>query len=52
METEQHVAEETVIEEIKGEIKKFLESNENENTASENLWDTAKGNIHSYEFLH
>jgi DNA-directed RNA polymerase specialized sigma subunit len=24
------------------EIKKFLESNENENTAYQNLWDTAK----------
>jgi hypothetical protein len=24
------------------EIKKFLESNENENTTSQNLWDTVK----------
>jgi hypothetical protein len=24
------------------EIKKFLESNENENTSYQNLWDTAK----------
>jgi hypothetical protein len=31
-----------IIEEIRGEIKKFLESNENENTAYQKLWDTAK----------
>ena len=30
-----------VIEEIKREIKKFLETNDNENT-TENLWDEAK----------
>ena len=28
--------------EIKEEIKKFLETNENELTATQNLWDTAK----------
>ena len=31
-----------VIEEIKREIKKFLETNDNENTTTQNLWDGAK----------
>ena len=31
-----------VTEEIKREIKKFLETNDNENTATQNLWDEAK----------
>ena len=30
-----------ITEEIKREIKKFLETNDNENT-TQNLWDTAK----------
>ena len=29
-------------EEIKREIKKFLETNDNENTTTQNRWDTAK----------
>ena len=29
-------------EEIKREIKTFLETNDNENTTTQNLWDTAK----------
>jgi hypothetical protein len=31
-----------IIEEIREEIKKFMESNENENTTYKNLWNTAK----------
>ena len=31
-----------ITEEIKKEIKKYLETNDNENTTTENLWDAAK----------
>ena len=31
-----------VTEEIKREIKKFLETNKNENTTTQNLWDATK----------
>ena len=31
-----------ITEEIKEEIKKYTETNENENTITENLWDAAK----------
>ena len=31
-----------ITEEIKGEIKKYLETNENENMRTQNLWNTAK----------
>jgi hypothetical protein len=31
-----------VIKEIREEIKKFLEFNENENTAYQNIWDTER----------
>ena len=34
-----------VIEEIKREIKKFLETNGNENTTTQNLWDAAKADL-------
>ena len=33
---------EEITEEIKGEIKKYLETNDNENTTTQNLWDAAK----------
>ena len=31
--------------EVKEEIKKFMEANENDNTTTQNLWDTAKAVI-------
>ena len=31
-----------ITEEIKGEIKKYLETNDNGNTMTQNLWDAAK----------
>ena len=31
-----------ITEEIKEEIKKYLETNDNENTMTQNLWDAAK----------
>ena len=31
-----------ITEEIKGEIKKYLETNDNENMTTQNLWDAAK----------
>ena len=31
-----------ITEQIKGEIKKYLETNDNENTMTQNLWDAAK----------
>ena len=34
-----------VTEEIKREIKKFLETNDNENTTTQNLWDAAKASL-------
>ena len=34
-----------VTEEIKKEFKKFLETNDNENTTTQNLWDAAKATL-------
>ena len=34
-----------VTEEIKEEIKKYLETNDNENTMTQNLWDAAKADL-------
>ena len=34
-----------VTEEFKREIKKFLETNDNENTTTQNLWDAAKATL-------
>ena len=44
METKQHVIKKNqwINEEIEKEIKKYLETNYNENTAIQNLWDAIK----------
>ena len=43
MEIKQHVLnKQQVTEEIKREIKKILETNDNENRTTQNLWDVAK----------
>ena len=42
MEIKQHIYKQQVTEEIKKEIKKFLETNDNENMTTQNLWDSAK----------
>jgi hypothetical protein len=39
-----------VIEEIREEIKKLLEFNENKNTTCQNLWDTVKA-VHRGKFI-
>ena len=40
-----------VTEEIKREIKKFLETNFNENMTTQNLWDAAKAVKKKKEFI-
>ena len=43
MEIKQYISNnQQITEEIKREIKKFLETNGNENTPAQNLWDAAK----------
>ena len=43
MEAKQHASEnQQIIEEIKKQIKVCIEMNENENTITQNLWDTVK----------
>ena len=43
MEVKDHpVKDEIVNQEIKEELKRFMESNENEHTTVQNLWDAAK----------
>ena len=44
MEAKQYVLlnNQEITEEIKEEIKKYLETNDNENTMIQNLWDAAK----------
>ena len=42
MEAKQYVINQEITEEIKEEMKKYLETNYNENTTIQNLWDAAK----------
>ena len=43
METKQHATKKPMVnEEIKREIKKYLKTNDNENTTIQNLWDATK----------
>ena len=42
MEAEQHTVEQPVTEEIEKEIKICIETNENESTTTQYLWDTIK----------
>ena len=40
-----------ITEEIKEEIKKYLETNDNENTTTQNLWDAAKPSLLRGKFI-
>ena len=42
MEAKQHTSEQQITEEIKKEIKICIETKENENTTTQNLWDSVK----------
>ena len=44
METKQHATKKTneSMTKSKGKLKKYLETNDNEDTTTQNLWDTAK----------
>jgi hypothetical protein len=42
LEAEQSLTDHWVIDEVKEEIKSFLEVNENENTTYQNIWDPEK----------
>ena len=51
MEDEQHpLNNQQITEEIKKEIKICIEMNENENTTTQNLWDTVKA-VHRGKFI-
>ena len=41
-----------ITEEIKKEIKLYIEMNENENAITQNLWDSIEGKVHSNISLH
>ena len=42
MEAKQCTTNQEITEEIREEIKKYIETNDNENTTTQNLWDAAK----------
>ena len=42
MEIKKYIDNKEVTKEIRKEIKRFLETNENENTMTQNLWDSVK----------
>ena len=42
MEIKKYIDNKDVTKEIRKEIKRFLETNDNENTMTQNLWDSAK----------